>query len=377
MRPVLRFFLFFTLLILTFSCTTDTTTTSPDTGVPEDSGNTDSADIEADSTDATQTTDPVTGDIEEDGTTSPDTAGPEPITYTLEFGPITVEPYVENTQCVITRLGNVEELYVTMIENYVGDVSHHFIVYKVNDEEKQNEPFECFPFLDTLDPDAGLPLMITQKAEDSLELPEGVAFKLDENQMVRLELHYINLQPEPVEFSTTTHITGYTDGSTLEEANFLFIGTPDVSLPPGQESTLGPITFQPPDILDNANFFGITGHTHQWGTNVEINLLDGSGEGGPVYDVTDWDWDEPETVYHDPPFQVAPGGAFEFTCEYYNGSSSHVYFGEGYNDEMCFFWAYYYPSEGYYICIHTEEYGGYDVCCPSDDFVCGLIPFFF
>ena len=43
-----------------------------------------------------------------------------------------------------------------------------------------------------------------------------------------------------------------------------------------------------------------------------------------------------------------------------------VGFGEGANDEMCFFWAYYYPSHGARVCVHTTQTGSpIDICCPG------------
>ena len=42
---------------------------------------------------------------------------------------------------------------------------------------------------------------------------------------------------------------------------------------------------------------------------------------------------------------------------------------------MCFFWAYYYPSNGSKVCIHTGKYGGgVDFCCPGS-FECSLLGF--
>ena len=33
---------------------------------------------------------------------------------------------------------------------------------------------------------------------------------------------------------------------------------------------------------------------------------------------------------------------------------------------MCFFWAYYYPSNGSRVCAHTDRFGaGFDLCCPD------------
>jgi hypothetical protein len=32
---------------------------------------------------------------------------------------------------------------------------------------------------------------------------------------------------------------------------------------------------------------------------------------------------------------------------------------------MCFFWTYYYPSQGAFVCAHTGQFGGIDLCCPG------------
>ena len=51
---------------------------------------------------------------------------------------------------------------------------------------------------------------------------------------------------------------------------------------------------------------------------------------------------EPETVRHDPPFQIPSGGAFDLTCDWNNTTGDNVGFGTSVDDEMCFFWAYYF-----------------------------------
>ena len=36
--------------------------------------------------------------------------------------------------------------------------------------------------------------------------------------------------------------------------------------------------------------------------------------------------------------------------------------------EMCFFWLYYYPSQGAKVCAHSDQFNqptGIDVCCPA------------
>jgi hypothetical protein len=297
----------------------------------------------------------------------PDGSGPPPGSYTLTFGPIEDVPSGhESTQCVILRLGNAEQLRVGAIHNVLGEASHHFIVYRTSDTEERTEPFDCEPFVDTLDPTKGSPLMITQRADELLELPEGVAFSFEPNQMIRLEMHYINYAPGPMDISATAEFIPIAPEEFEHEAEFLFIGNPDIDIAPRTMATVGPSFFPMPSMFDGVSFFGITGHTHQLGTNMQVwTAPSESGPDTAVYDVSSWSWDEPETVHHDPPFTIPSGGGFRFRCDYDNTTSEQVGFGESANQEMCFFWAYYYPSRGAYVCGHSDQFGGFDICCPG------------
>lgn len=288
--------------------------------------------------------------------------------FTVTFDPVSVQPGDENTQCVVKRLGNDEQIRVHQIQNVLPNGSHHLIVYRTADTVEQLEPFDCEPFTDTLDPAKGSPVMITQKSEETLTLPEGVAFTFEAGAMVRLELHYINTDGAPRDVSATSTFVTMAEASFRDEASFLFLGNPDISIPPNASATLGPTFMAMPQNLYGVNFFGITGHTHQWGTNVTVSAADAeAGPDTPVYDVPNWQWSEPATVYHDPAFTLADGGGFRFTCEWENQSADTVGFGESANAEMCFFWAYYYPSQGAFVCAHTDQVpGGLDLCCPGN-----------
>ena len=297
--------------------------------------------------------------------------------YSLTFGPITVPAGVERTQCVILRLGNPDKIHVGAIHNVLGTASHHMIVYRVNDTVEQPTPFDCKPFTDTLDPTKGSPLMVTQKKDDLLTLPPGVAYTLDAQQMVRIEMHYINASPQDVTLTSSTEMQQTADADFQNEADFLFIGSPDISLPPHQSTTLGPAFFPLPSDFADVSFFALTGHEHQFGTKVTVSTsMSKDDPGTPVYDVPGWRWDEPVTQMHDPTFKIPDGGGFRFSCEWNNTSDSTVKFGESATDEMCFFWAYYYPSQGAKVCFHTEKYskggGVINICCPGDA-VCGLV----
>ena len=59
----------------------------------------------------------------------------------------------------------------------------------------------------------------------------------------------------------------------------------------------------------------------------------------------------------DPPVSIGEGDGLAYQCAWNNTTDKAVGFGEGFNEEMCFLWAYYYPSKGFDIC--------FDNLCPN------------
>ncbi len=286
-------------------------------------------------------------------------------TFTATWGPYDVAPGTEETRCMVVKLDNDAQVRIGEISNVLGDASHHFIVYRIADDEVSTEPYPCQPFADTLNPANGAPLMVTQKAEEVLTLPEGVAFTFKTEQYIRLELHYINTSDSIQSVTATSTFKTMPPEDFQFEADFLFIGNPDINLAPGQVATVGPSFLPLPADLAGSKIFGITGHTHQFGTDVKVEV-------GPIasptmiYDITNFNWDEPDTVRLDPAVEITADSGFRFSCDFNNTSGSNVGFGEGVDDEMCFFWAYYYPSKGARVCIHTDQSPGADLCCPGE-----------
>ena len=305
--------------------------------------------------------------------------GPAPQgSYSVTFGPEPIAAGQESTKCVVKRLANPASMHVGTVHNVLGPGSHHLIVYRVNDTVERPTPFACKPFSDTLDLTKGSTLMISQKKDDALVLPEGVAYTLGAGQMVRLEMHYINPGATPIMAQATSTFIPIEDAKFKDEADFLFIGTPDIQLAAGESRTFGPMHTKLPAVYDDVTFFAITGHEHQFGTNVLVSTaMSRTDPGTPVYDVKNWLWSEPATVQGN--FKLPTGGGFNFSCSYANTSGGPVKFGESANDEMCFFWAYYYPSKGgAKVCVHTElgqQPGGtgVDACCPADNLICNYL----
>jgi hypothetical protein len=300
--------------------------------------------------------------------------------YSVTWGPVDVPAGVESTQCIWVHLNNATEIKVHQLHDVLGPSSHHLIVYKDDmDTTEQTTPMPCQPFTGALNTSGMItPLVITQKADDEISLPDGVAYTLAPNQMIKLELHYINSTDADVQ--AQAQVTFYAaDPATIhDEASILFTGSPDISIPAGQQVMLHEYFTLPSYVdLSSSHIFAITGHEHHYGTGVQVNVAPSkTGPMTSVYAPNPFVWSEPVTTTHDPGFSVPSGGGFDFTCTWTNTGTTTVKFGESANDEMCFFWAYYYPSQGSKVCIHTDQYGGADglnACCPGDPTICQLI----
>lgn len=271
---------------------------------------------------------------------------PEEEPLSLSINVDAVPPGVENTQCMRVRLGNAGPIDVGRMVNTISSSSHHFVVSTVNEEDAGPEelvPFDCAPFRAPL---TGFPLMITQAKRDEMQLPDGVGFKFVDDQMIHLELHYINTTTEPVDIVAQADFYPIAEGTTVEEAGVLLVGSLDIDIPPLADHTLGPLYQAVPEEYLDVDFYAMTGHTHQYGTDVTVGTA--AGEGMPMdpkYAPDEFVWDEPEIVFFDPPFRVPQDGGFSFSCSWRNTTSEVLSFGESANEEMCFFWTYYFPRK--------------------------------
>jgi hypothetical protein len=304
-----------------------------------------------------------------DGDVSMTDSGNGTQSYTVQFGPITVPPGVENTQCIIVNLNNPTPIHVGQIHDLLGQASHHMILYKIAPAPDQPTPFDCQPFQDTLNPSQGNPLVISQKPDDLITLPQNVAFTLDANQTMRLEMHYINANPsQSATLVTTSTLTTIPDSQYKYDASFFFIGDPNINIPPMSKYSTGQVYFQLPTQYDTSNIFAITGHEHHLGTEVQVWSASSSSDPGSLI-YTSTSWSDPPTTQFSPPLRVPTNGGFKFQCDWYNNTTSTVTFGESaQSNEMCFFWAYYWPSQGAQVCVALG--GGVSKCCPGIPGIC-------
>ena len=172
----------------------------------------------------------------------PDEKPPIDKTYETFIGDWEMKPGKEVTKCTLKRLENVDPIYVTGIKTKLAKGSHHLIVYKSEETEEQPVPFDCIPFTEGLI-GGTFPMIISQIPEEHLEFPNGIAMKLEPNQMIRIEAHFLNYFPEKITAHADVTFETIKKEDMVAEANMLFYGTPDFTVKANAitQTTLAPI----------------------------------------------------------------------------------------------------------------------------------------
>jgi hypothetical protein len=244
----------------------------------------------------------------------------------------------ERQVCKIVNLPSNTNFDVVKFHSTMGTNSHHFNVYKVLNNTSPVSAAEatvhdCAPASEQLSGNAAY-IFGSAVAERAVETPAGVAFRLAPNQQIILEQHIINATEQTTMGGASFDMTAATS-SISHFADIVWMGYWAIALPAGQvTSDTGSC-----NMPYNITVFGLNSHTHSLGVDFKIAGSDGT----MLYDNTDWS--HPFYKTFDPPFQVAAGHGFSWTCTWNNTTNHTVTAGRNSTDEMCIAFAYAYPTD--------------------------------
>jgi hypothetical protein len=254
-----------------------------------------------------------------------------------------LRPGEEVTMCREVRLGNVDPMLIRRIHVSIPNGSHHVIVYRSRATAEQPELTPCMGLGGILQGTA--PIFIAQQHESGIDFPPGVGLEIAADQMIRLEEHFVNTTAAPLMAGArVTFDLAPREG--LTAADMMFWGTQSINVAP--RATGRAQYFRP--ALPAVNVFGLTSHTHQFGVRSTVEVATAlTGEGREVH--RSESWEEPPLTRFDPPLTFRDGEGLRLVCTYNNTSNQTLRFGESFYQEMCFLWAYYYPSQGFHVCF--------------------------
>ncbi len=183
---------------------------------------------------------------------------------------------------------------------------------------------------------------------DTLAMPKGVALHVTKGQYLNLNLHLFNTTDSDITAHSGILATLVDPVPADHEAEMVFAGTFNVSIPPGQTVTDGGgCTFQ-----KDATLFTYWPHMHQHATHQKVTLTQG-GVATAIHDA-DFDFREQKNYPLTPMIDIHAGDSLRTDCTYTNNGTTTVTFGDSSTAEMCFTGLYRYPKQAFSLFDCTE-----------------------
>ena len=212
-------------------------------------------------------------------------AAPDPSEgFQVKMGPFYLapagEPGSELEYFQKYALDLLEDVEVNRIEILISSYSHHFIIY---DWDSPQAASTVPPGLRLNPFHNGISLVAAVQEQDDLMLPEGTAFRWEDDLVLDLNSHYINYSATSV-YQAEAYLNIYTQpvGTAAQEMHTRLIVNDDIYIPNNGD----PITFTQnyTPNLGEVYMWAFTGHTHQYGTGYEAFYRNNFVEGDIFYD---------------------------------------------------------------------------------------------
>ena len=174
----------------------------------------------------------------------------------------------------------------------------------------------------------------SQRLDDSLAYPSGVAASVPAGTGLRIQAHFLNatqqtMQPE-VKLSMKR-----TDSSLVQPAAVLFMSNLDVHVDAG---AMGAAVAKTCTLPWDVKLIQASGHMHKHGTSFVVRTA------SKMLFQSD-QWQDVAPALFDPPLALSAGTDIQFTCTYDNPGADPLVYGESaQTNEMCIFTAQFYPA---------------------------------
>ncbi len=174
-----------------------------------------------------------------------------------------------------------------------------------------------------------------------IQLPDGVAVKIEAGQQLLLNLHLFNTNDaEALSGTSGIEIKEVPEAEVGDLAEGILAGALNLTIPAEQVSTsVGHCTMN-----GDVTLLSVAPHMHQMGTHMKVVIEDPNGD--IVIHDNAYDFFEQKIFTLDTPLELAQGTKVRVECTYNNNTQNDVGFGDSSGEEMCFAGLLRYPALG-------------------------------
>ena len=255
--------------------------------------------------------------------------GGESVALTLDTFSVPAGGEVYKCQDFANPFGGAE-VSVSGFESHMTPGSHHLLMF-FKDGASNGALSDCSGV------EFGAGPYGSQRPDDQISYPPGIGVTIAPSRGFRVQVHYLNSSPNPIEPQAQVLFHVAQPGSITNRAAVLFFNNTSIVVPPGATpTTISKTCTIPYDI----NLLQSTGHMHLAGTD----FLATAGATRLFESST---WENVAPAMYDPPLALKAGSTVTFACTYLNTTGVALTFGESARtNEMCIFTGQFYPAIG-------------------------------
>ena len=286
--------------------------------------------------------------------------------FQIHLGPFFIPPGEEDEIFIKYDPQLDEDLEITKVEVFMGDNSHHFILYKFFEENQTICGFPSGGGADdfpagfrgvNLASHTSANFQFGAQNTEAVELPYNTAFAWEAGAILDLNSHYINFSPTQV-LAAEVYINVYTQpaGTAAQEMEAIMIPNLELDIPnDGQEVTFSDALPVAACFPQGMYLWATTCHTHALGQDYDIYVTDAIGttdlehiydgscftDGVPGCATEFYDYQHPPTRVFDDYYWLSNQQGIRHEASYINNGPEDVGFGLTSDDEMMLYFFFY------------------------------------
>ncbi len=198
--------------------------------------------------------------------------------------------------------------------------------------------------------DKSIVLYASQRGEDEIVLPEGVAAVAPVDTQYMIEIHHVNTSDKDMEIGTYVNFDFIPDEQVKETIWGGAIRDLDIEVPARAKNH---VEWTRCEMTDDADLIFVSSHSHELARKFEIRPLIDKKLGELVYE--NRDWESPFLRNFNPPLKLKKGDGFEFRCYYDSTRDTPTKWGLLAADEMCQIGIVFTPGRRDISCKITES----------------------
>jgi hypothetical protein len=257
-------------------------------------------------------------------------------------------PGTDITMCSYLDQHFDTESDVTNFRVYQAAPGHHMVVYAA----KKPQPVGSHPCTD--DDMVNSRYVAAGGSDYSSEaalfvIPPGLAFRIDAGAQVMIQTHWLNATDQTYDGQGVAYLSTAPASPSKQVLGLFNILTTNIVVPAGDSATATTTC----KIKHDVTLFTLTGHAHQWGKRIEIQVQDDTTTNMLwAHDwVAEFQSNPPMNVYSvEQPLRLAAGQTVQLTCTWQNTTAKDIRF----PTEMCVATGFYFPGAGEIDCEDGE-----------------------